>query len=140
MYLVLNTTTPIEPTAFIYWGVCRVMDNYWQMIFDLHAADYKESFSTIGNVEEIAYNAVSFTWHVREEAKVRKTKRSTNVWDNKMKLVTAAQEEKSLMLHSRFCDCYMQKEDSFVLVLVIFFFFLPHKIFIGYITRCLVCS
>lgn len=41
------------------------------LIFALHTADYKESFSTIGNVEEIAYNAVSFTWDVREEAKVR---------------------------------------------------------------------
>ena len=38
----------------------------------LHAADYKESFSTIGNVEEIAYNAVSFTWDVSESAKVKK--------------------------------------------------------------------
>lgn len=36
----------------------------------LEIADYKESFSTISNVEEIAYNAVSFTWDVTEEAKV----------------------------------------------------------------------
>ncbi|XP_041843608.1 grainyhead-like protein 2 homolog isoform X2 [Melanotaenia boesemani] len=36
----------------------------------LEIADYKESFNTIGNVEEIAYNAVSFTWDVSEEAKV----------------------------------------------------------------------
>ena len=34
-------------------------------------ADYKESFNTIGNVEEIAYNAVSFTWDLTEEAKVK---------------------------------------------------------------------
>lgn len=33
-------------------------------------ADYKESFNTIGNIEEIAYNAISFTWDVNEEAKV----------------------------------------------------------------------
>ncbi len=33
------------------------------------SADYKESFSTIGNIEEIAYNAVSFTWDVNEEAR-----------------------------------------------------------------------
>nr|XP_020462375.1 grainyhead-like protein 2 homolog isoform X2 [Monopterus albus] len=39
-----------------------------QRVLDI--ADYKESFSTIGNVEEIAYNAVSFTWDVTEEAKV----------------------------------------------------------------------
>ncbi|XP_022071166.1 grainyhead-like protein 2 homolog isoform X1 [Acanthochromis polyacanthus] len=39
-----------------------------QRVLDI--ADYKESFSTIGNVEEIAYNAVSFTWDVGEEVKV----------------------------------------------------------------------
>ncbi|KAM7420170.1 hypothetical protein PAMA_014737 [Pampus argenteus] len=39
-----------------------------QRVLDI--ADYKESFSTIGNVEEIAYNAVSFTWDASEEAKV----------------------------------------------------------------------
>ncbi|XP_060233653.1 grainyhead-like protein 2 homolog [Meriones unguiculatus] len=33
-------------------------------------ADYKENFNTIGNIEEIAYNAVSFTWDVNEEAKI----------------------------------------------------------------------
>uniref|UniRef100_A0A3P8P9G5 Grh/CP2 DB domain-containing protein n=1 Tax=Astatotilapia calliptera TaxID=8154 RepID=A0A3P8P9G5_ASTCA len=38
-----------------------------QRVLDI--ADYKESFN-IGNVEEIAYNAVSFTWDVSEEAKV----------------------------------------------------------------------
>lgn len=39
-----------------------------QRVLDI--ADYKESFSTISNVEEIAFNAVSFTWDVTEEAKV----------------------------------------------------------------------
>ncbi|KAJ0000075.1 hypothetical protein NQD34_011917 [Periophthalmus magnuspinnatus] len=39
-----------------------------QRVLDI--ADYKESFSTISNVEEIAYNAVSFTWDITEEAKV----------------------------------------------------------------------
>uniref|UniRef100_A0A8C2X257 Grainyhead like transcription factor 2 n=1 Tax=Cyclopterus lumpus TaxID=8103 RepID=A0A8C2X257_CYCLU len=39
-----------------------------QRVLDI--ADYKESFNTIGNVEEIAYNAVSFTWDVSEEAQV----------------------------------------------------------------------
>lgn len=34
-------------------------------------ADYKESFNTIGNIEEISYNAISFTWDTSEEAKVR---------------------------------------------------------------------
>lgn len=40
-------------------------------------ADYKESFNTIGNIEEIAYNAISFTWDVNEEAKVHVHKRHT---------------------------------------------------------------
>ncbi|XP_029134013.2 grainyhead-like protein 2 homolog isoform X2 [Labrus bergylta] len=39
-----------------------------QRVLDI--ADYKESLSTISNVEEIAYNAVSFTWDVSEEPKV----------------------------------------------------------------------
>ncbi|NXX57886.1 GRHL2 protein, partial [Scopus umbretta] len=39
-----------------------------QRVLDI--ADYKESFNTIGNIEEIAFNAVSFTWDVNEEAKV----------------------------------------------------------------------
>ncbi|KAM9488909.1 grainyhead-like transcription factor 2a isoform 1-T2 [Clarias gariepinus] len=50
--------------------------NYWhnrqhtakQRVLDI--ADYKESFNTIGNLEEIAYNAISFTWDINEEAKV----------------------------------------------------------------------
>ncbi|XP_057643514.1 grainyhead-like protein 1 homolog isoform X1 [Chionomys nivalis] len=33
-------------------------------------ADYKESFNTISNIEEIAYNAISFTWDISDEAKV----------------------------------------------------------------------
>ncbi|ELK29154.1 Grainyhead-like protein 1 like protein [Myotis davidii] len=38
-------------------------------------ADYKESFNTISNIEEIAYNAISFTWDINDEAK-RPQKRS----------------------------------------------------------------
>lgn len=34
-------------------------------------ADYKESFNTISNIEEISYNAISFTWDISEEAKVK---------------------------------------------------------------------
>ncbi|XP_031436635.1 grainyhead-like protein 1 homolog isoform X2 [Clupea harengus] len=33
-------------------------------------ADYKESFNTISNIEEISYNAISFTWDINEEAKI----------------------------------------------------------------------
>uniref|UniRef100_A0A673N8V9 Grainyhead-like protein 1 homolog n=1 Tax=Sinocyclocheilus rhinocerous TaxID=307959 RepID=A0A673N8V9_9TELE len=33
-------------------------------------ADYKESFNTISNIEEISYNAISFTWDISEEAKI----------------------------------------------------------------------
>lgn len=38
--------------------------------FIAHIADYKESFNTISNIEEIAYNAISFTWDINDEAKV----------------------------------------------------------------------
>lgn len=38
--------------------------------FITHVADYKESFNTISNIEEIAYNAISFTWDINDEAKV----------------------------------------------------------------------
>lgn len=40
-------------------------------LLHLATADYKESFNTIGNIEEISYNAISFTWDTNEEAKVR---------------------------------------------------------------------
>ncbi|KAL0967266.1 hypothetical protein UPYG_G00250060 [Umbra pygmaea] len=33
-------------------------------------ADYKESFNTITNIEEIAYNAISFTWNTKDEPRV----------------------------------------------------------------------
>ncbi|CAM5099251.1 unnamed protein product [Eretmochelys imbricata] len=33
-------------------------------------ADYKESFNTISNIEELAYNAISFNWDINDEAKV----------------------------------------------------------------------
>lgn len=39
-------------------------------LFITHIADYKESFNTISNIEEIAYNAISFTWDINDEAKV----------------------------------------------------------------------
>lgn len=50
---------------------------YLTVVLETHAvlffaaADYKESFNTIGNIEEISYNAISFTWDTNEEAKVR---------------------------------------------------------------------
>lgn len=57
------------------WGPTPNLSIWSILILTLYAADYKESFSTIGNVEEIAYNAVSFTWDVSEEAKVKKLKK-----------------------------------------------------------------
>ncbi|CAL8314172.1 unnamed protein product [Lota lota] len=36
----------------------------------LDIADYKESFNTISKMEEIAYNAVSFTWDIKNEARI----------------------------------------------------------------------
>lgn len=34
-------------------------------------ADYKEVFSGISNIEEVAFNALSFIWNPNEEAKVK---------------------------------------------------------------------
>uniref|UniRef100_A0A3B1IT07 Grainyhead-like protein 3 homolog n=1 Tax=Astyanax mexicanus TaxID=7994 RepID=A0A3B1IT07_ASTMX len=39
-----------------------------QRVIDI--ADYKEVFSGISNVEEVAFNALSFIWNINEEAKV----------------------------------------------------------------------
>ncbi|XP_048831676.1 grainyhead-like protein 3 homolog [Brienomyrus brachyistius] len=39
-----------------------------QRVIDI--ADYKEVFSSINNVEEVAFNALSFIWNTAEEAKV----------------------------------------------------------------------
>lgn len=34
------------------------------------SADCKENFNTVQNIEEVAYNALSFMWNINEEAKV----------------------------------------------------------------------
>ncbi|XP_057241582.1 grainyhead-like protein 3 homolog, partial [Malurus melanocephalus] len=39
-----------------------------QRVIDV--ADCKENFNTVQNIEELAYNALSFVWNVHEEAKV----------------------------------------------------------------------
>ncbi|XP_075438694.1 grainyhead-like protein 2 homolog isoform X3 [Ascaphus truei] len=67
--MVVFSEDKIRDEQLKYW-------KYWhsrqhtakQRVLDI--ADYKESFNTIGNIEEIAYNAVSFTWDVNEEAKI----------------------------------------------------------------------
>ncbi|MEQ2245562.1 hypothetical protein ILYODFUR_029204 [Ilyodon furcidens] len=77
----LQRDTVVQSVIMAVFGEDKSRDDqlknwkYWhsrqhtakQRVLDI--ADYKESFSTIGNVEEIAYNAVSFTWDVSEEAK-----------------------------------------------------------------------
>lgn len=78
----LQQDSTVQSVIMVVFGEDKCRDEqlknwkYWhsrqhtakQRVLDI--ADYKESFSTIGNVEEIAYNAVSFTWDVSEEAKV----------------------------------------------------------------------
>lgn len=62
---------PVSKTQHILVVFCFSFQQGWKLTFPvLSTADYKESFNTIGNIEEIAYNAVSFTWDVNEEAKV----------------------------------------------------------------------
>uniref|UniRef100_A0A8C6U1V7 Grainyhead like transcription factor 2 n=1 Tax=Neogobius melanostomus TaxID=47308 RepID=A0A8C6U1V7_9GOBI len=78
----LQQDSVVQSVIMVVFGEDKCRDEqlknwkYWhsrqhtakQRVLDI--ADYKESFSTISNVEEIAYNAVSFTWDVAEEAKV----------------------------------------------------------------------
>lgn len=45
------------------------MQQRWFKMFSF-AADYKEVFSGISNIEEVAFNALSFVWNPSEEAKV----------------------------------------------------------------------
>lgn len=40
------------------------------MYFFSFIADYKEVSSGISNIEEVAFNALSFVWNPNEEAKV----------------------------------------------------------------------
>lgn len=47
-----------------------IRNHDFSFFFIAHVADYKESFNTISNIEEIAYNAISFTWDINDEAKV----------------------------------------------------------------------
>ncbi|XP_076016783.1 grainyhead-like protein 2 homolog isoform X2 [Genypterus blacodes] len=78
----LQRDSMVQSVIMVVFGEDKCRDEqlknwkYWhsrqhtvkQRVLDI--ADYKESFTTIANVEEIAYNAVSFTWDVTEEAKV----------------------------------------------------------------------
>lgn len=78
----LQQDSAVQSVIMVVFGEDKCRDEqlknwkYWhsrqhtakQRVLDI--ADYKESFSTISNVEEIAFNAVSFTWDVSEEAKV----------------------------------------------------------------------
>ncbi|KAK2910646.1 grainyhead-like protein 2 homolog [Channa argus] len=78
----LQQDSAVQTVIMVVFGNDKCRDEqlknwkYWhshqhtakQRVLDI--ADYKESFSMVGNVEEIAYNAVSFTWDVTEEAKV----------------------------------------------------------------------
>ncbi|KAM9309428.1 grainyhead-like protein 2 homolog [Pholidichthys leucotaenia] len=78
----LQLDTMVQSVVMVIFGEGKGKDEqlknwkYWhsrqhtakQRVLDI--ADYKENYSMTGNIEEIAYNAVSFTWDVTEEAKV----------------------------------------------------------------------
>lgn len=46
----------------------------------LLAADCKENFNTVQNIEELAYNALSFVWNIHEEAKVQTARAGSWEW------------------------------------------------------------
>ncbi|XP_063040214.1 grainyhead-like protein 1 homolog isoform X2 [Engraulis encrasicolus] len=74
--------TKVRSVVMVVFGEDKCRDDqlkhwkYWhsrqhtakQRCIDI--ADYKESFNTISNIEEISYNAISFTWDINEEAKI----------------------------------------------------------------------
>lgn len=60
----------LSPTAFCTVNITSATKLVTKLSFFV-IADYKESFNTIGNIEEISYNSISFTWDTNEEAKVR---------------------------------------------------------------------
>lgn len=43
-------------------------------------ADYKEVFSGISHMEEVAFNALSFIWNPNEEAKVKAARKLEQQW------------------------------------------------------------
>ncbi|XP_064412454.1 grainyhead-like protein 1 homolog isoform X2 [Latimeria chalumnae] len=77
-----NPITKVRSVIMVVFGEDKTREEqlrhwkYWhsrqhtakQRCIDI--ADYKESFNTISNIEEIAYNAISFTWDLNDEAKV----------------------------------------------------------------------
>lgn len=48
------------------YGIKRINEFY------SFTADYKEVYSGISNIEEVAFNALSFIWNPTEEAKVNR--------------------------------------------------------------------
>lgn len=46
------------------------MQEIFKKILFSFTADYKEVFNGISNIEEVAFNALSFIWNPSEEAKV----------------------------------------------------------------------
>ncbi len=59
--------------------MCHIIQFIWiNSYFFTLSADYKEVFCGVSNVEEVAFNALSFIWNTNEEAKVQtQTHRST---------------------------------------------------------------
>lgn len=47
------------------------MQQEYKLLMHCISADCKENFNTVQNIEELAYNALSFVWNIHEEAKVQ---------------------------------------------------------------------
>lgn len=48
-----------------------VLQPEYKLLLHCISADCKENFNTVQNIEELAYNALSFVWNIHEEAKVQ---------------------------------------------------------------------
>ncbi|KAM6335137.1 LOW QUALITY PROTEIN: grainyhead-like protein 3 homolog [Alca torda] len=64
----LFLTTKRLPTEQLKFWKHWLQPTAKQRVIDV--ADCKENFNTVQNIEELAYNALSFVWNIHEEAKV----------------------------------------------------------------------
>lgn len=54
----------------------------YELLLPCLPADCKENFNTVQNIEELAYNALSFVWNVHEEAKVQSAMEGSWGWSS----------------------------------------------------------
>lgn len=70
------------------------------------AADCKENFNTVQNIEELAYNALSFVWNIHEEAKVQLPVEGSWEWSSaKLQLPPDSPSAQLRQFQPQSCHC-----------------------------------